>query len=243
MNKHIQLSRTQRGFSTPVLMISILGLSILLYFSIMYVTEQHSVHPSSTMISQGKNTSELTQHAPIHPLAPASPIIPTQPNAASLSPAPLMPRSASHKPPASAPTAASPVEGTTAVSEQRMKRLNDIEAKLQRLIAAGHGKMDPAKLDPVLKELQNISDQHGRVGGVDIGVLRRNLKRVSEMQKLALKAQQLAKKSAANRSAADVKALQSISARLLKLQKEMEPVTVSTPTKMSTTGQTGVSTH
>jgi len=111
-----------------------------------------------------------------------------------------------------------------------MKKLSAIRNRLQRLVADGHGKVDPAKLDPILAELEALPDQHGRVGGVDIGVLRRNLTRALEMQRIALKVQRLAK----NPDQSDTKELNTAIARLQKLQGEMEAVTVTPPVSTTT---------
>jgi len=130
----------------------------------------------------------------------------------------LLPRSSSSK-------SFSSVHTSQNSAQQAQVKMHAIQSQLQQLIANGHGKVDPAKLDPILAELEHIPGQHGLVGGVDIGVLRRNLKRASEMQRIALSIQAIAKTP----NASSPESLKSAMNQLQKLQSEMEAVQVSVP--------------
>jgi hypothetical protein len=87
---------------------------------------------------------------------------------------------------------------------RRAERVRRLQRKLRELTANGR-KPAPMEIDPILQELTEIQGST-TVGGMDIQVLRDNLKIADRMQKLAQELQEEAQKP--QRDAAKIKALQ-----------------------------------
>lgn len=203
----------QSGFSMIAMLIVILGLAILIYLTVLYLggdTRSVRVQPSPQM--PGKTTAVAPTvnrkgmdagQKTVNKTPESKPVAPEASQ-------PLMPRTAT-------PDIGA---GSTSPDEKKLEKLRGIQRRLQKMISEGKGAVDTKKLDGVLAELQALPGQHGRVGGVDIGVIRRNLKRAEEMEKLALKVQAMAADPMQSKSGEFKAAM----ARLQQLQKEMEPV-------------------
>jgi hypothetical protein len=88
----------------------------------------------------------------------------------------------------------------------RAGRIRQLQEKMRALTANGR-QPSPMEMDPILRELAEIQGSN-TVGGVDLQVLRDNLKVADRMQKLAQDLAVEARKPAAEQDAEKIRSLQ-----------------------------------
>jgi hypothetical protein len=139
------------------------------------------------------------------------------PPAAQARPQPTRPPPAAQPQPSSAlPPAAAPwpdltqslPDGAAAPRRdaRRVERIRRLQEKM-RALSAGGRQPAPLEVDPLLQELAEIQGST-QVGGVDIQVLRDNLRVADRIQKLALELEAESKKPRPERDMAKIKSLQ-----------------------------------
>ncbi len=110
------------------------------------------------------------------------------------------------------------------ISEHREK-LKDIQSRLLQMIRKNPAKIDVQQLDTILTELDQLKDNNGLVGGVNISALRQNLAVTGKVLKLSSQIQQEARKPPGQ---IDMTKLKAETEQLQELQKKLVPANLYT---------------
>lgn len=119
----------------------------------------------------------------------AAPAAPAAPAAAARVPAPWEQAAVANGAAGQAAIGARAADPDAAARAERLRALEQVSAKLQSMRSSG--RMDAAEVDKAIADLERISGS-STIGGIDLGVLRANLRAATRMQQLQKEIEQLA---------------------------------------------------
>ncbi|WP_295380864.1 hypothetical protein [uncultured Pseudacidovorax sp.] len=140
----------------------------------------------------GGGGAEGQEHGPaaaVSAPSPATPAAPAAPAAAARAPAPWEQAPVTDGAAGRAALGAQAADPDAAARAERLRALEQVSAKLQSMRSSG--RMDAAEVDKAIADLERISGS-STIGGIDLGVLRANLRAATRMQQLQKEIEQLA---------------------------------------------------